>query len=969
MNYRVLKYLHTLFFSLGILICANTYASYPMVRNFPKSLHTGGTQTWVISSDSLGRMYFGNNNGLLEFDGNRWSLYRLPNWSTVRSFLSDVSPAGGRRIYVGGSEEFGWFDFDAGTGAPRYHSLAAFVPKSIKNYKEIWKIHKIKESEALWFQADNVIFRYNGKTLVPIRVNERILTSAVAGSRIFLATSGSGLCELVDKRFRHFNNDALPAGARIVSILPFRNTVMAVTEYDGLYTLEGGALHPYPTDLDPFLKSNQVFCAANSGSLYAFGTVGMGAVIRDIDRRATAYANIETGLQNNTVLSLYFDPDRNLWLGLDNGIDLAMTSLPYYSLLGSSGSIGAGYASVLFGGRMFLGTNQGLYSLVYPTPSSAYPPKLTPIIRGQVWEMRNIGTDLFVCTDGGAYYSSGGSAFTRIPGIEGSWSAIEIPGYPGYALVSTYSKLHVIHKESGAWRDAGELAGFDDIGGKLTVAGEYIWLPNWLKGMHRLRVDPLKRRVVASAFYDRKNGFPSERNLKAAIFKGAPIFSTEGGFYRLGADNRMHPDSTVNKLLGIGPSPSFHVAPYGDIWRVEEKHIIRAAVSADGVEKVDSVTFAPMASHLIPGSDNFNFVGNNRIIVSMQEGFFDVDLTEANRSAQTSPGPARHVYISEIRTYGDSAGVFYPKDIPEQKIVIPHGQNSLQFQAVLPEYRGGDNAVLYSFKLDSYDSDWSPYSRSAVKEYTRLSEGNYTIRVRAYNTFTKVTDETSYEFEVLAPWHRSTKAKIVIVLLILAGLWFGYRQLERYSRRATLRMEQKKEQELEEMRRSAARDALEKDYQIADLKGRQLEQDVKHKAEELSNVTMNVARKNEILLDISQRLDRMQENADSTVQKELQRIKSLIKKNISHDDDWRNFLHNFDLAYDDFARRLSEMHPGLTQTELRVCCYLKMGLSSKDIAPLFNISYRSVEMTRYRIRRKLNMTRDTNLTEYLQSLK
>lgn len=967
MGKHTITYMHLLLLTFGIIFCAEAYASYPLVRNFPKSLHTGGTQTWEISSDSLGRMYFGNNNGLLEFDGNRWSLYRLPNWSTVRSFLSDASPSGGRRIYAGGSEEFGWFDFDAEKGAPKYHSLAASVPKFIKNYKEIWKIHKIEGSDALWFQADNVIFRYNGKSITPIRVNERILTSAVAGRRIFLATSGGGLSELVDKRIRHFNNEALPKGARIVSILPYRNTVMAVTEYDGLYILEGGSLRPIPTDLDPFLKSNQVFCAANCGSLYAFGTVGMGVVIRDIDRRDTAYANISTGLQNNTVLSLYFDSDRNLWLGLDNGIDLAMTNLPYYSLLGNSGSIGAGYASYLFGGRLYLGTNQGLYSLDYPTPASASPPELSPIIRGQVWEMRTIGSDLFVCTDGGAYYSSGG-AFNRIPGIEGSWSASEIPGHPGYALVSTYGKLHVLHNDGGAWRDTGVLTGFDDIGGKLTADGNYIWIPNWLKGMHRLRIDPVKRRVVGSAFFNTKNGFPSERNLKTAIYKEAPIFSTEGGFYRLGADNRMHPDTIVNKLLGIGPSPSFHVAPYGDVWRVEEKHIIRASTSADGVQKVDSVTFAPMASHLIPGSDNFNFLGNNRIIVSMQEGFFDVDLTEANRSAQAPAEPTRHVYISEIRAYGDSTDVFYPKDIPDETIRIPHGLNSLQFQAVLPEYRGGDNAVLYSFKLDSYDSDWSPYSRSSVKEYTRLSEGTYTIRVRAYNTFTKVTDETAYKFEVLAPWYRSTWAKIIFTLLILVGLWFGYRQLERYSRRATRRMEEKKEKELEEMRRSAAQEALEKDYQIADLKGRQLEQDVKHKAEELSNVTMNVARKNEILLDISQRLDRMQENADPTAQKELQRIKSLIKKNISHDDDWRNFLHNFDLAYDDFARRLSEMHPGLTQTELRVCCYLKMGLSSKDIAPLFNISYRSVEMTRYRIRRKLNMSRDTNLTEYLQSL-
>ena len=73
-------------------------------------------------------------------------------------------------------------------------------------------------------------------------------------------------------------------------------------------------------------------------------------------------------------------------------------------------------------------------------------------------------------------------------------------------------------------------------------------------------------------------------------------------------------------------------------------------------------------------------------------------------------------------------------------------------------------------------------------------------------------------------------------------------------------------------------------------------------------------------------------------------------------------------AHEDFTKRLTEKHPDLTVTEPRTCCYIKMGLSSKDIAPLFNISYRSVEMTRYRLRRKLNHDRSENLSDYLQKI-
>ena len=200
-------------------------------------------------------------------------------------------------------------------------------------------------------------------------------------------------------------------------------------------------------------------------------------------------------------------------------------------------------------------------------------------------------------------------------------------------------------------------------------------------------------------------------------------------------------------------------------------------------------------------------------------------------------------------------------------------------------------------------------------------------------------------------------------------MFLSYKEIRLLSLRASVKVARRKQSELDTMRRQAKEESLLKDYEIAELKGRQLEQDIKHKTAELSNITMNVVRKNEILLDISSRLEKLA-GAESTadISRQLTRIQSIIRENINHDDDWRNFMHNFDAAYEDFTKRLQERHPDLTPTELRTCCYLKMGLSSKDIAPLFNISYRSVEMTRYRLRKKLGLSREDNLTEYLQKL-
>ena len=98
----------------------------------------------------------------------------------------------------------------------------------------------------------------------------------------------------------------------------------------------------------------------------------------------------------------------------------------------------------------------------------------------------------------------------------------------------------------------------------------------------------------------------------------------------------------------------------------------------------------------------------------------------------------------------------------------------------------------------------------------------------------------------------------------------------------------------------------------------------------------------------------------------ISRMREEIDSNIRHDDDWKKFERNFDIVYDEYLTRLGDTFPELTVSDKKLCAYLKMGLSSKEIAPLLNLTYRSVEMTRYRLRKKLNLTRDQNLIDFLQ---
>lgn len=938
-------------------------ASVPVVRCFSRANYGGGTQNWAITQDALGRMYFGNKYGLLVYDSRAWKLYALSNGTTIRSLLLDDDG----KLYAGGTEDFGYFENDSVTGKFKYHTLVDKVHHTESNFKEIWNIHRL--GGTLWFQSDYVIFRYNGDDMVAITTTDKITTSALVKGHLFVALQNHGLCELRDRRLEPVPGNEVLEGQKICAVMPFGQNLMVATEFGGLYEVADGDVSRLETGIDPFLKENQVFTALTNGRQIAFGTVNRGVVIHDIASGENTYVSIETGLQNNTVLSLYFDRSDNLWLGLDNGIDYVIYNSPFSNLFGNANVYGAGYTSVVYDNKLFLGTNQGLYATPYPVASSPSIPNLPRLLKGQVWSLDIVDGQLMVSADGGLSYYNG-SGLTRLGGVPGAWKALGLKHHAGYAMVSTYDNFYLLRRNGAGWQSLGRIEGYEDIGGNFIEddRGD-IWIAHWLKGVYHLRLNPAERKFESVKFYNNERGLPSNYNITPFVYEGQVLFSTEGGFYSYDAKaDVMVPFAKLNDLFHSPRSSKIYVTPAGDIWSLSPDDVRLATHSISGETVVDTTTFSSLGKRIIPGFDNFNFISATKGIVSTQDGFTEVDISRRGADSWQSS-----LFVNRVYANGDSLIYSAVPDFGEDlRFELPYSLNSLRFEFVKPEYRA-ENAVKYSCFLENYDADWSPFADTGAKEYTRLPEGTYTMHVCSLDSYNHTYDTESITFTILPPWYRTVWAKIAYLILSI-GFCFGVFCLVRaIARRNAAAVARRNADEMEKLRRRSEEEALRKDYEIADLKGRQLEQDITHKSEELSNITMNVVRKNEILANISGKLRKLQESPElqglsPEVARQFTRIQTMIQENMSHDDDWRNFTHNFDAVYQDFTKQLLAKHPGLTPTELRVCCYLKMGLSSKEIAQLFNISYRSVEMTRYRLRKKLELSRDVNLTDYLSNL-
>jgi DNA-binding CsgD family transcriptional regulator len=246
--------------------------------------------------------------------------------------------------------------------------------------------------------------------------------------------------------------------------------------------------------------------------------------------------------------------------------------------------------------------------------------------------------------------------------------------------------------------------------------------------------------------------------------------------------------------------------------------------------------------------------------------------------------------------------------------------------------------------MDGFTRNWSDWQTAPEKEFASLSPGTYVFRVR---TDASEADAT-FSFRILPPWYESGWAFLIYGLVLASALMLGEQLSRRRLSRQRFVLEAEKEQDLARHRAEAEREML------------SLELD--NKSRELSNAALGLIRKNEILLKIKD--DLLAAKGESRA---IEKLGRLIDSHIESDHDWQIFEESFNRVHDDFFKKLMAAYSDLTPGDLRLAAYLKMNLASKEIAPLFNISLRGVENKRYRLRKKLGLPEDANLTEFMMN--
>jgi ligand-binding sensor domain-containing protein/DNA-binding CsgD family transcriptional regulator len=943
-------------FPLSVIHCQGI----PFTINFKKEVYQGGTQNWGICQDEDGIIYIANNNGLLEFDGRSWRINPVSNQTIIRSVVNGKDS----KIWVGAQSEFGYFEPNA-NGILNYHSLRYLTTQN--PLADIWKI-AIAEDQTTFLQTTKMIYSIKDKTLKQYRTNSTYLFFGKVNNRLFAQDLNKGLLEWKNDSFE-VSKASLPSEFDIISsVLPWsKDTILITTQYGKIWSLNGNSITPWKTEVSEFLRENRIYAATilADGKL-ALGTTRAGIVILDRQGKPWAFLNKKNGLQNNSILTLFTDRQGNLWAGTENGIDYIQVNSPYSFLLPDGDLEGAAYYANLDGPWAYFGTNNGLYTTLMPSNKSLANSNFSLVenTKGQVWTTSRISDDLFAGLHEGPFQLSTPLRAKPIGTFAGAWSFIPIEGHEDLMLVGAYHGLHLFKRLNGIWQHVKMYPEFTQESCRIVVmeGSHILWVSHPYRGVYRAELSPDFMNLKLKLF-NSKNGLPSD-NLNRVYKIGSEIlFSSEVGILKYdGLKDKFEPYQLLNSFFPNSRIKYLQEGKKGEIWFVADNQVGYLEVVSNQAEKqYRKRTLSYLEGKLLGGFEFILPYGIENVLFGTDRGYILYDRRLINKLPEK-------VLLREVAISSPSDSLVFiqrgaTSGVTEFRnhIHFSRHENNLRFGYSLLWY-GNYEKIEYSYKLDGYDTNWSDWSNKTVKEYPKLKPGSYTFNVKARYADVSETTTTSFSFEVIPPWYRSNLAFSLYALSALALLVYlviaPKKKFEREKEVLT--------SEYQRMKEDHRRHNEEAKLELDKVKQEKLHAEIAYKNQELASATMHLLQKGEILHKIHDGIQHILRNCTEVeTKKNLLALTRMLVQDAQLDTDWEQFTERFDQVHSEFIKRLRVEFPELTPKDQRLCAYLRMNLASKEIAPLLNISIRGVEISRYRLRKKLHLGKDVNLTDFL----
>ena len=927
----------------------------PIVTQFSKKDYNASNQNWAVGQGSDGILYFGNNQGLLQFDGTLWETNQMPANKMVRSLMIK-----GNRIYVGTFEEFGYYEKDV-QGQLHYTSLST----QLKGYKmqndEIWNI--IDFNGTIIFQSFTSYFTLRKGEVSGYRCPFTFLFFNIYNKKIYTHTEQYGFSyfDLNSNTFVPVKNDILKSP--VVSVLTFDALhALLVTQADGLFLFDGANIVPFKTNVDEELKKAEINRAVISPEgVIVLGTILNGVTAINKQGQKLWTLNTSNVLQNNTVLGMHCDRDNNLWLALDKGISLLQLNSSIRYIHSFNPSVGSIYSLTYNAPNLYIGTNQGLYKAEFDmTEKRINHLQLEPKIKGQVWNINQFENQQ-ICGNNEESFDVSENGTHIISPVKGGMCIKKGVIHGKEVLVQgTYTQLCIYEKVNGAWTFSHTVENF--VNPIRYIEIDYtgtIWASHLHQGLYAIQLTPdLKKIEHLSTFnsLDQKHEYP----INVFSVNNRVVFTDNTAFYTYDdIRKKIIPYQELNQSLGYF-SHGYRVCYFKQdlYWFIRDGEAALVQVKPGAIKLLDVVQYALFLNQTVDDYQNVVPISDNECLFTLENG---LALYHTDLSSKKTEKSLLQLRSSQTTDAESKESVFLPL-FSNHPPVTPHKRNNIVFTVFYPQFSKLNN-IYYRFKLEGLDLVWSELTQSSRKEFSYLPHGEYTFKAEVMTKSGIKLSEVSYSFEVAPPFYLSLVAKIIYTLMIVllaVGLYLYILRLFQIKK-------EKIHQEQEEIR---IKEIEKREKKIIALQNEKLESELTVKSKELAVSTMTIIKKNEILVNIKEEVITQKKALGTQYpNKYYDKLIRLLDENLSSEDDWAIFQTNFDRIHENFFRNLHTTYLEFTSNDLRFCAYLRLNLSSKDIAHLMNITLKGVEVARSRIRKKIGIPSSKSLTEFMIEFK
>lgn len=936
-----------------ILFVCNSSLSFAQlsfqISNYDLKENGVGNQNWDISGDGDQRIFVANNYGLLILENTNTKLYRHDDETIFRSvaYINDT-------IFTGSFEDFGYWLEDENQEL-RYHSLVSLLEYPEMNNDAIWKI--IEHEGKIYFHSFGSIYCYDQEKVYRLDTEGSFMFLHKIGEEVYTQKVRGGMYKLTNDEFQLVPNSEFLQDEEVKSFtrLPDNSVLIGTTK--GIYSYDGSSFNSWDAERADEVVQNNINTMIRTEDKIIVGTILNGLYVYDLNFKLLKNINTENRLNNNTILSLAIDAYDNLWVGMDKGFAYIAFDTPVHTYRDPTHGIGSVYAAALYQNELYIGTNQGVYWYKRDNNGNFFDKQLIPGSQGQVWFLEEFDGYLYGGLNDGTYVIRD-KKLQKVSSVFGGYNLTPYSkNNLDVLLQSTYSDLVVFEKENDTWEQSYTLRGFSTPARFLEFdhIGN-IWLGHAVKGMFRLQPNIQFDTIQEAQRVGKAEGLSKSTNrvfkldnrimtsFDDSLFEWDAIDEQFVHFTKL--DSHFTQRGSVKNILPTGNQK---------YWVIKNSELSLFEVHFNTTRLLYRMIPEMFDFSLVENYENVITLNENLHLISLDDGFAILNLELIQSSKY--PDPSLEFQTVSVSSSNRESIAIRPRT--SNPIDISNRNNSIHFVWSTSQVVG--NKAFFQYRLEGLEDDWNNWTTDTQASFDRLQPGSYNFQVRSMGIKGLLTETIFFPFVINQPWYLSTGA-YVLFFLILAS--FGFMIRLYISRKQWKKLGK----ELEQKHKKAQRDREKAEQEVFKLTNEKLQIEIEHKSAQLASNTMAIMRKNNLLSTLRDELIKQKkELGDKLPRRYFNQINNLIEQGIEDEHEWEVFEQLYDQAHGNFFKRLKETYPQLTPSDLRLCAYLRMNLASKEIAPLLNISVRGVEERRYRLRKRLDITTDTNLTELIMT--